>query len=44
MTILKVVKVFFTKHPIISNSVVYGSLCVGAEFTQQVITRKILVI
>ncbi|KAJ8911419.1 hypothetical protein NQ315_005952 [Exocentrus adspersus] len=30
------------KHPLISNSVIYGSLCVAAEFTQQTVTRKVL--
>ncbi|XP_018563503.1 mpv17-like protein [Anoplophora glabripennis] len=30
------------KYPIIVNSVVYGSLCVGAEFSQQTITKKLL--
>ncbi|XP_037033515.1 mpv17-like protein [Bradysia coprophila] len=38
----KYLQSFFVKHPIISNSLIYGSLYVGAEFSQQFITRKIL--
>ncbi|XP_048526557.1 palmitoyl-protein thioesterase 1 isoform X1 [Dendroctonus ponderosae] len=30
------------KHPIIGNSVVYGTLCVAAEASQQTINKKIL--
>ncbi|XP_019870670.1 mpv17-like protein [Aethina tumida] len=30
------------KYPIVSNCVIYGSLCVGAEFSQQTLTKKIL--
>ncbi|KAL3275781.1 hypothetical protein HHI36_020526 [Cryptolaemus montrouzieri] len=37
-----IVKKIFNKHPVISNSIVYGTLCVGAEFSQQAINKKIL--
>jgi hypothetical protein len=37
------VKVLFKKYPMASNAVVYGTLITGAEFTQQTITKKILV-
>ncbi|XP_073836889.1 mpv17-like protein [Musca autumnalis] len=33
----------FKKHPFITNSVVYGSLYVGAEMSQQFLTKKVLV-
>ncbi|KXJ71302.1 hypothetical protein RP20_CCG020894 [Aedes albopictus] len=33
---------FFNKHPLAGNGLVYGSLYVGAEFSQQTITRKFL--
>lgn len=36
-------KVFFRKHPLVANSVIYGSLYVGAEFSQQTVNKKILV-
>lgn len=37
-------KTMFRKHPLITNSFVYGVLYVGAEFSQQTLTRKVLVI
>jgi hypothetical protein len=37
------VKELFKKYPMASNAVVYGTLITGAEFTQQTITKKILV-
>lgn len=33
----------FNKYPLVSNSLIYGSLYVGAECSQQIITKKILV-
>nr|CAD7406950.1 unnamed protein product [Timema poppensis] len=36
------VKRVFQKHPFVSNCVVYGTLYVGAEFSQQTLSRKIL--
>ncbi|XP_058053825.1 uncharacterized protein LOC131205653 isoform X1 [Anopheles bellator] len=41
-TLLKAFGSFFTKHPLAGNGLVYGTLYVGAEFSQQTITRKIL--
>ncbi|XP_008197040.1 mpv17-like protein isoform X2 [Tribolium castaneum] len=41
-SILKFIKYAFTKYPIASNSLVYGTLYVGAEFSQQTISRKVL--
>jgi Mpv17-like protein len=38
--ILKATQNMFKKHPLVSNMVVYGSLYVGAEFSQQMLTRK----
>ena len=38
-----VVKALFKKYPMASNAVVYGTLITGAEFTQQTITKKVLV-
>ncbi|XP_066991553.2 mpv17-like protein isoform X2 [Anabrus simplex] len=37
------VKTMFSRHPLICNSVVYGILYTGAEFSQQTVTRKIMV-
>lgn len=39
----KFAKTMFQKHPLITNSFVYGVLYVGAEFSQQTLTRKVLV-
>ncbi|XP_075224727.1 mpv17-like protein isoform X2 [Lycorma delicatula] len=36
------IKKVFKNYPLLANSVVYGSMCVGAEFSQQVIKRKFL--
>jgi hypothetical protein len=36
-------KALFKKYPMASNAVVYGTLITGAEFSQQTITKKILV-
>lgn len=35
---------FFNKHPLAGNGIVYGSLYVGAEFSQQTITKKFLTV
>lgn len=42
-TFLRAFGRFFTKHPLAGNGLVYGTLYVGAEFSQQTITRKLLV-
>ncbi|XP_055692260.1 mpv17-like protein [Lutzomyia longipalpis] len=34
-------KTFFKRQPLLANSLIYGSLYVGAEFSQQWVTRKI---
>lgn len=41
--ILKTAKKIFNNYPVVSNSIIYGSLCVGAEFSQQTIQKKLLV-
>lgn len=33
----------FKKYPFITNSAIYGSLYVGAEFSQQILCKKIWV-
>lgn len=38
-----VLRNLFSKHPLGTNMVIYGTLYVGAEFSQQVITNKYLV-
>ncbi|KAK9887187.1 hypothetical protein WA026_020640 [Henosepilachna vigintioctopunctata] len=38
----RVVKCMFKNYPVVSNSIIYGSLCVGAEFSQQCITKKLM--
>lgn len=40
--LLRAFSKFFNKHPLAGNGLVYGSLYVGAEFSQQTITRKFL--
>lgn len=35
---------FFARHPLVANSVLYGTLLVGAEFSQQTISKKVMVI
>ncbi|XP_044760013.1 mpv17-like protein [Coccinella septempunctata] len=40
--LLKTIRKIFYKYPIISNSVIYGSLCVGAEVSQQTVQKKLL--
>ncbi|CAH1367455.1 hypothetical protein MTP99_008696 [Tenebrio molitor] len=40
--LLKFIKYAFNSHPIVSNALVYGTLYVGAEFSQQTVTRKLL--
>uniref|UniRef100_A0A1L8D9B9 Putative conserved plasma membrane protein n=1 Tax=Nyssomyia neivai TaxID=330878 RepID=A0A1L8D9B9_9DIPT len=35
------VKKFFQSQPLVANSLIYGSLYVGAEFSQQWVTRKV---
>ncbi|XP_069688107.1 mpv17-like protein isoform X1 [Periplaneta americana] len=37
------VKTIFKRYPMAANAVVYGTLVTGAEFSQQTITKKILV-
>lgn len=39
---IKFIRTNFNKHPIISNSVIYGALFLGAECTQQVLTKRTL--
>ncbi|CAH0546468.1 unnamed protein product [Brassicogethes aeneus] len=39
---LTLLKSCLNKYPVVSNSVIYGSLCVAAEFTQQTVTKKVL--
>jgi len=41
--IIRVMKETFRKYPMIANSTVYGTMCVGAEFSQQILTKRILV-
>lgn len=41
--IIKVVKKMFAKHPMIVNSTVYGTMTVTAEYSQQILTKRILV-
>lgn len=36
-------KYLFNKYPLVSNSLIYGSLYVGAECSQQIVTKKFLV-
>lgn len=36
------IRTFFSKHPLLSNCMVYGSMCVGAEASQQYVTKRIL--
>ncbi|CAH1396174.1 unnamed protein product [Nezara viridula] len=38
--VINKIKYAFKNYPIIANSVTYGSMCVLAEFSQQVVTRK----
>lgn len=40
---LRLVKHAFTKYPVTANAVTFGSLYVTAEFSQQVLTKKVLV-
>jgi len=42
-SIMRVVKEVFRKYPLVANSTVYGTMCVGAEFSQQIMTKRILV-
>lgn len=37
------IKYLFNKYPFVSNSIIYGSLYVTAECSQQIVTKKILV-
>ncbi|KAK6644497.1 hypothetical protein RUM43_000764 [Polyplax serrata] len=41
--LVRTIKTLFQRYPRLSNSVVYGSLYVGAELSQQVVTRKLMV-
>ncbi|XP_030375365.1 uncharacterized protein LOC115624692 isoform X4 [Scaptodrosophila lebanonensis] len=38
--IVPVAQRFFRKYPFITNSVVYGSLYVGAEYSQQYVSKR----
>lgn len=40
--VMSKLKQFFKTYPLVSNAVVYGSLYVGAEFSQQTINNRIL--
>ncbi|KAL4149550.1 hypothetical protein QTP88_003478 [Uroleucon formosanum] len=40
--IIRVVKETFNKYPMIANATVYGTMSVGAEFSQQILTKRIL--
>ncbi|XP_018895634.2 mpv17-like protein [Bemisia tabaci] len=40
--VLSFIKQAFQKRPMLANSVVYGTMCVGAEFSQQYVTKRIL--
>uniref|UniRef100_A0A336MAQ7 CSON014526 protein n=1 Tax=Culicoides sonorensis TaxID=179676 RepID=A0A336MAQ7_CULSO len=42
MALLQAAKSFFLRRPLIANGLVYGTLYVGAEFSQQTITKKVL--
>ncbi|XP_060524158.1 mpv17-like protein [Cylas formicarius] len=35
-------RTFLVNHPIVGNAIVYGTLCVGAETSQQSLNKKIL--
>lgn len=39
---MKTLGTTFRKYPVFSNSIIYGSLCVGAEFSQQTFQRKLM--
>lgn len=43
MSLSKSIKFAFNNYPLISNSLIYGTLYVSAECSQQIITRKFLV-
>lgn len=43
MSIIRAAKEVFRRYPIVANSTVYGTMCVGAEFSQQIMTKRILV-
>lgn len=38
-----IIRTYLGKYPILTNSLIYGTLCVGAEFSQQTLSKKILV-
>lgn len=40
---LTVARAAFKKHPFITNSVIYSSLYVGAEYSQQYLTKRVFV-
>ncbi|XP_050532233.1 mpv17-like protein [Daktulosphaira vitifoliae] len=40
--VLTLIKETFKKYPMLANSTVYGTMCVGAELSQQIITKRIL--
>lgn len=40
---LSSVKHVFKKYPLASNCITYGSMCVGAEFSQQFFKKRIFV-
>lgn len=43
MTLKRLISTFYTKRPLVANCLTYGSLYLGAEFSQQYITKKIMV-
>lgn len=40
---LNVVKGVFKKYPWAANTFTYGCMCVGAEFSQQYLTKRVIV-
>ncbi|XP_055906396.1 mpv17-like protein [Eupeodes corollae] len=41
--LLSAARLAFKKHPFVTNSVIYGSLYVGAEYSQQFLTKRVFV-
>lgn len=37
------IRIYLKKYPVTTNSLIYGSLCMGAELSQQTFNKKILV-
>ncbi|CAB0006787.1 unnamed protein product [Nesidiocoris tenuis] len=40
--VLTRVRTMFKRYPLLANSAVYGTMCVTAEFSQQVINKRVL--